>query len=108
MIEIELFPKTGSFAEDKDIARKIRIREIAPALQKDKKVILNFANIGGTTQSFIHALISELIRSEGIGVLDKIEFKSCAETVKSIINIVVDYMQDTLGGIFGDQNTQIE
>ncbi|MFA4854144.1 MAG: DUF4325 domain-containing protein [Candidatus Omnitrophota bacterium] len=108
MIEIELFPKTGSFAEDKDIARKIRVREIIPALKKDNKIILNFAKIEGTTQSFIHALISEVMRSEGIEILDKIEFKSCAETVKSIINIVVDYMQDTLGITFGDSNTKIK
>lgn len=108
MIEIELFSKTGSFAEDKDIARKIRIREIMPALKKVKKIILNFAKIEGATQSFIHALISEAIRSEGIEILDKIEFKSCAETVKSIINIVVDYMQDTLGSTLGDSNTKIE
>ncbi len=107
MTEIKIFPKTGSFAEDKDTARKIRIREIVPVLKKDNKIILNFEKVEGTTQSFIHALISEVMRSEGVEILDKIEFKACVETVKSIINIVVDYMQDTLEDGLGDSSAKV-
>lgn len=47
-----------------------------------------------TTQSFIHALISDLLRKYGSAVLDRIEFQSCNDTVKKIIIIVVDYMQE--------------
>lgn len=94
MMEIKLFPRTGSFAENKDLARDIRINEIVPLLKKDKGVILNFENVESTTQSFIHALISDLIRNYGSEVLDKVIFKKCNETVQKIINIVVDYMQE--------------
>jgi len=95
MIQIKLFKKVGSFAENKDIARDIRLKKIIPALDKNQKVILDFEKIDAATQSFIHALISDLIRKYGNEVLDKISFKSCNETVKKIITIVIDYMQES-------------
>jgi len=96
MIQIKLFKQVGPFAENKDIARDIRLKKLIPALQKNQKIILDFENIDGATQSFIHALISDLIRKFGNDVLDNIQFKSCNETVKAIISIVVDYMQESV------------
>ncbi|MFH1683065.1 MAG: STAS-like domain-containing protein [Candidatus Woesearchaeota archaeon] len=97
MIEIKLFSKVGNFAENKDIAKEIRVGRIVPALEKDQEVVLDFAGVDAMTQSFAHALISELIRKYGAEVLDMISFKNCTETVKKIITIVVDYMTDDLG-----------
>lgn len=94
MIEIKLLPIVGSFAENKDLARDIRIKKIIPALEKGQKVTLDFKGIDSATQSFIHALISDLIRNYGSEVLDKVYFKNCSETVRKIIQIVVDYMQE--------------
>lgn len=93
-MKINLFESVGSFAENKDIARGIRINSIIPALKRNEKIILNFYKIESATQSFIHALISDLIRIKGIEVLDKILFKNCNEKIKKIIEIVVEYMQD--------------
>ncbi len=90
---IKLFPKTGSFAENKDLARDIRIKEITPALNQNKEVTLDFEGIETTTQSFVHALISRVIRDLGSEVLDRLYFKNCNKTVQGIINIVVEYMQ---------------
>ena len=92
-MEIKIFERTGEFAEDKDIARDIRLKEIMPALKKGENVILDFYKVNSSTQSFIHALISEVIRKETIEVLDRIEFKNCNDTLKKIIGIVTDYMQ---------------
>ena len=39
--------------------------------------------------------ISDLIRKDGSQVLDKLSFKNCNETIKKIITIVVDYMQES-------------
>jgi SepF-like predicted cell division protein (DUF552 family) len=94
MVHIKLFKKTGSFAANKDIAKEIRLEEIIPALEKGNEVILDFENINSATQSFIHALISDLMRQYGNDVLDKISFKSCNETIQKIITIVTDYMQE--------------
>ncbi len=90
---IYLSKLVGSFAENKDIARDIRKERIIPALSKKQEIVLDFTGVESTTQSFIHALISELIRDFGPDVLDKVVFKGCNETVQKIIEIVVDYMQ---------------
>lgn len=95
MIRIKLFEQVGSFAENKDIARDIRLKKLIPALDNNKNIVLDFKNVEGATQSFIHALISDLMRKYGNDVLDKIQFKSCNDTVKGIITIVVDYMQES-------------
>jgi hypothetical protein len=92
---IKLSKRAGSFAENKDLARDIRINEIIPALEKNKDVILDFEGVDAVTQSFIHALISDLLRNYGHDVLEHISFKSCNEKVQKIILIVTEYMQDS-------------
>ncbi len=94
MIIIKLRPLVGSFAENKDKARDLRLHQIIPALEQKKEVVIDFAEIESATQSFIHALISDLIRKYGSEVLERIYFKNCNETVQKIISIVVDYMQE--------------
>lgn len=96
MIHIELFKQTGGFAENKDIAREIRLQKIIPALEKNENVVLDFQHIDAATQSFIHALISDLIRKYGDDVLDRIQFKSCNETIQKLITLVIEYMQESL------------
>lgn len=94
MNAIELFPLTGEFAENKDIARDVRMRQIVPALDRGEEVVLDFEGVDATTQSFIHALISDLLRKYGSDVVDRIAFAHCNETVRKIITIVVDYTQE--------------
>jgi len=94
MIKIKIIDITGSFAENKDLARDIRLNKIIPALEKKEEIILNFVGVEGATQSFIHALISDVIRKYGPEALDKISFKNCNEPVRKIITIVIDYMQE--------------
>lgn len=93
MIIIKLLPIVGSFAENKDKAKELRIKKINPALKSGDTVELDFDGVTSATQSFIHALLSEIIRQYGIDILDKIDFKNCNNTVQKIIEIVTDYMQ---------------
>ena len=93
MIKIKLQPIVGSFAENKDIAKELRVKKISPALKRGDNVTLDFDGVNSATQSFIHALISQLIRQYGADVLDNIHFKNCNSTVQKIIEIVTDYMQ---------------
>ncbi|MDP4007766.1 MAG: STAS-like domain-containing protein [Candidatus Peregrinibacteria bacterium] len=97
MIKIKIFEKAGQFAENKDIARDIRLKNLVPSLEKGQNIVLDFKKVEGATQSFIHALISDLIRNYGNEVLDRIQFKSCNNTIQGIIMIVVDYMQESHG-----------
>lgn len=93
MKHIQLSEYLAAFAENKDIARTIRLEQIIPALERGEEVVLDFTNINSVTQSFIHALISDLLRNYGDEVLDKLSFKSCNEVIQKIISIVIDYMQ---------------
>ncbi len=97
MKNIVIFDKAGAFAENKDVARDIRVQEIIPALNRKEEVVLNFQRVNGATQSFIHALISEILREYGSDILDHITFKACNDTIRQIIHIVVDYMQEGMG-----------
>lgn len=93
---IKMFEKTGRFAENKDAGREIRVTKILPALQQGEEVILDFDRVESATQSFIHSLISDALRQHGPQALDRIKFKSCSPTVKEMIGIVVEYMQDAM------------
>ena len=97
MKRIEIYAHAGAFAENKDVARDLRLKEIVPALDGGDDVVLSFDRVDAATQSFIHALVSDLLRKRGSEVLDRLEFKSCNDTVKKIITIVVDYMQEGAG-----------
>ncbi len=92
---INIYNAAGEFAENKDIARSLRVKKIIPAIEKKQKIILNFAKVRGATQSFIHALISDAIRKYGNDVFDHLLFKNCSPIVKEVVNIVAEYMQES-------------
>lgn len=95
MIVIHIKDEAGVFAENKDVAQRLREQTILPNLRKGKEVTLDFTEVEGATQSFVHALISEAIREFGPDVLDHIIFKACNDTVRQIVTIVIDYMQES-------------
>jgi len=94
MKTIRIFDRAGFFAENKDAARDIRINDILPALDQGQDIVLDFERVDAATQSFIHALLSDVLRKRGLEVLDRMEFKSCNINVQKIIEIVAEYMQE--------------
>jgi len=95
MIAVKLRPLVGDFAENKDKAREIRLHTLLPALKDNQEITLDFEGVESATQSFIHALISDLIRTFGARALDHLYFKNCNETIQKLINIVVEYMLES-------------
>jgi hypothetical protein len=96
MVTISIYDRAGNFAENKDKARDIRLHEITPALKKESgEIILDFKNVTGATQSFIHALISQLIRDYGDQLFTRLLFKNCNAAVEEVVNIVADYMAES-------------
>ncbi len=93
MIYIGIRQEAGAFAENKDVASGLRERVVLPGLRQNDEVTLDFTGVDGATQSFVHALISEAMREFGPEVLDHIIFKGCNDTVRRIVEIVIDYMQ---------------
>lgn len=93
---IKIFNHTGSFAENKDIASNLKNTLIKPQFTNKDIIILDFGSVELTTQSFIHALISEILREHGEAALDSIEFKNCNKIIRGIIETVVQYSLDSL------------
>jgi len=87
---------TGDFAENKDVAKKLRVEKIMTALSRGSKVVIDFRGINGATQSFIHALISEPIRKFRDIAFDNLVYKNANEDIREIISIVYRYMQESL------------
>ena len=93
---IKMFKYIGDYGENKDIARKIRLETILPCLKKEEDIIIDFKNVTGATQSFIHALLADPIRKYPEIVFNKITFKNCSDNVKVVIEIVEEYMQESM------------
>ena len=94
MTTISVWRAAGDFAESKEVAKKIREKEILPRLRKGKEVTLDFTGVSIATQSFVHALIAEAIRQNGGEALDRVMFSGCNIDVRSVIEIVVSYCQE--------------
>ncbi len=97
MITISLQPLVGNFAENNDTAKDIREKTLMPALERTDKITIDFAGVSGATQSFVHALISDALRTYGSEVLERITFRNCNDTIRVIITIVTEYMQESNG-----------
>ena len=95
---IRMRKTAGDFAENKDIAKKIRIEHVMPALLRNDDVIFDFDGVGGATQSFIHALLSDPIREFNNTAFNNLAYRNTNNDIKEIISIVYRYMQESLDG----------
>ncbi len=89
----------GKFAENKDIAREIRIERILPTLSNGDEIILDFTGVQGATQSFIHALISDPIREFKDVAFNNLMYQGANDEVREIVSIVYRYLQESLQDI---------
>jgi len=81
----------GEFAENKDSAKSIREDIKAHYFGSVEKIVFDFSGVDASTQSFIHALISEFFQNYGENALDIFEYKNCSKSVKSLITTVINY-----------------
>lgn len=95
-VTIPIRTSTGEFAEDKDFAASLRDNRIRTAVKAGEQVVFDFTGVRLATQSFVHALISDVLRSEGEDVLKRIEFKGCNKSVRGIIETVVQYSLESI------------
>lgn len=102
MKKIIVYQEAGEFAENKDVAKRWREEIILPELAKNKEVEVDFVNVTGVTQSFVHALVAEAIRRYGDNAFDNLIFLNANGVVREIIRTVYHYMQESLGN--ADEN----
>lgn len=87
---------TGEFAENKDVAKDIRLKKLLPALENTGSVTFDFEGVKGATQSFIHALVSDALRKYPDIIYDNVFYKNTNEDIQKIITIVYRYVQESL------------
>lgn len=93
---IMMAPIVGDFGEDKDAAALLREKKLRPSLNEGEDVTLDFEGVSLVTQSFIHALISDVLRKGGEDVLEHLEFRNGSPLVRGIVSTVVQYSLDTV------------
>lgn len=87
-----LFEETGPIAEDKRIARILREDRILPTiLNTSCDVVIDCDGVELATQSFVHALISQVIQIHPDAGTARIIYRNCSEEVRAVISTVVDY-----------------
>jgi hypothetical protein len=92
MITIYINADCGNFAEDKDIAKKYREEKIKTAIKAGNLPIrIIFRDVDSSTQSFIHAMLSEIFQEFGEKALDIFEFSECNKAIESLISTVINY-----------------
>lgn len=97
---IKILKFAGEFAENKDVAKKLRLEKIMPSLSKGHQIVIDFEGMTGATQSFVHALISDPIRKYKDVTFENLLYKNANNDIKGIILIVYRYMQESLNGEF--------
>ena len=95
-IKINIQKEAGDFAENKDVAKKLRTQLIIPNLSNGNNVEIDFFGVGGVTQSFIHALIAQPIHKFKGKAMEKLLYKNCNDNVKEIIKTVYEYLQESM------------
>lgn len=98
MKTLSILKSVGEFAEDKDSAARLRKGQILPVLSSGDSIELDFSGVTLTTQSFIHALISEALRIHGEQALAHMSFKGCEPAVRDIVETVVQYVLEAREG----------
>lgn len=107
-MKLRIVDHAGAFAEDKDAASRLRKEHVEKALAKAEKVTLDFSGVELATQSFIHALIADIIRKRGSDVLDDLSFKECNASLKSLIRVVAEYSQEDVAEPEEVPNSEIQ
>jgi hypothetical protein len=94
---IKILDYDKEFAENKDVAAILREDFIRPAVNSGEEVVLDFSGVNLTTQSFLHAMITDVLRKGGEATLDIVSFKGCSELVRELVAAVVQYSLETVG-----------
>ncbi len=98
MKHIRLRDESGPFAEDKDLAARLRDQDVEPALSRGEELTIDFEGVTLTTQSFVHAMISQPLRVHGESSLALLRFQNCSPLVRGLIETVVQYSLESIEG----------
>ena len=80
----------GAYAEDKDLAKKIRDKYLLPALAKNKKLTIDFEDVIFATDSVLNAMLATPIHQLGLSAFRKIKVINVAPDIRVILDFIFD------------------
>lgn len=80
----------GKYAEDKEAAIKFRDKRISPALEENKRILLDFAEVISSPHSFLSALLASPIKRIGMGAYKVIKITNATADIRETIDFILD------------------
>jgi hypothetical protein len=87
---VSIFNYFGKYAEDKDAAITFRDRRLIPAIEKGKKIDLDFRDVETAPHSFLNALLAGPARRLGMKAYQWIRIYNAPGTIHEIIDKVLE------------------
>lgn len=80
----------GRYAEDKDLAKKIRDEKILPAVTENKTLTLDFEEIVSAPHSLLNAMLATPIERLGLAAYKKIKIINAAPEIRETLDFIFD------------------
>ena len=80
----------GRYAEDKELASKIRDRDLMPAVKGGQGLVLDFDGVISAPHSLLNALVSSAIRHFGMTAYKRIKVINAAPEIRETIDFILD------------------
>lgn len=80
----------GRYAEDKDMAAKIRDRYLTPAISNGQGLRLDFEDVVSAPHSFLTALMASSIRQLGMAAYKRIKVINVVPEIRETIDFILD------------------
>lgn len=80
----------GKYAEDKDLAKKIRDKYILPALAENKTITLDFEDIVSAPHSLLNAMLATPIERLGLAAYKKIKRINVSPDIRETLDFIFD------------------
>jgi len=81
--------RVHDFEENNQEAVRLREQEIRPRVEKGEVVLFDFEGVRAPTQSFVHALLSEVLKIPGS--LARLSFTHCTPSAREVLKAVAAY-----------------
>ena len=80
----------GKYAENKDLAKKLRDEKLLPALAENKKLIIDFADVIFATDGVLTAMLATPIQRLGLPAYKKIKVINVASDIRVMLDFIFD------------------
>jgi hypothetical protein len=80
----------GKYAEDKDLAKKIRDKYILPALAENKTLTIDFEEIISAPHSLLNAMLATPIERLGLAAYKKIKIINASPDIRETLDFIFD------------------